>query len=254
VAAARAAVRDAELQLAYTEIRAPITGRIGEHKVDIGNLVTPEQTLLAVIESTDPIYADFTMSESELLALTETSPGERPVPLEQRDLDLRMGLGDQDDFPHEGKLDFRDLGVDPSTGTITYRARFDNPDGRILSGLFARLRIRVGQPESRLLVPDPAIGTDQRGDYVLVLRDDKTTDHRIVRPGLVQDGLRVIEDGLEADEWIIINGVQRARPNAEVNPVRVAIPAKPGDPVIPLDEPPAPGKADAAPTGAKARS
>jgi RND family efflux transporter MFP subunit len=250
VAAARAAVREAELQLSYTEVRAPITGRIGEHKVDVGNLVTPEQTLLAVIESTNPIYADFTMSESDLLALTETAPGERPVPLEQRDLDLHMGLGDQADFPFEGKLDFRDLGIDPSTGTITYRARFENPDGRILSGLFARLRISVGQPELRLLVPEPAIGTDQRGDYVLVLRDDQTTDHRMIRTGVAQDGLRVVDDGLKPEEWIIINGVQRARPNAKVNPERVELPARPGDPVKPLDPPPAGPKPEPSPDGA----
>lgn len=221
VSGARAAGREAELQLSYTEIRSPLSGRIGEHQVDVGNLVTPEQTLLAVIESTDPIYADFTMSESDFLALTRTSPGERPVPLEQRDITLSMGLGDETDFPFQGKLDFRDLGVDPRTGTITYRARFDNQDGRILPGLFARLRIAVGQPESSLMVPEPAIGTDQRGDYVLVLKEDKTTDHRVVRLGMRQEGFRVVEEGLKPEEFILVNGVQRARPNAEVNPVRV---------------------------------
>ena len=143
------------------------------------------------------------------------------MPLEERDITLSMGLGDETDFPFQGQLDFRDLGVDPRTGTITYRARFENQDSRILPGLFARLRIAVGQPESSLMVPEPAIGTDQRGDYVLVLKADKTTDHRMVRLGMLQEGFRVVEEGLKPDELILVNGVQRARPNTEVDPVRV---------------------------------
>jgi RND family efflux transporter MFP subunit len=212
--AAGAALTQAELNLGYTEIRAPIDGRIGRHLIDEGNLILPDQTLLAVIENIDPIYAYFNVSERDLTRIDELGPatqaGESPK--------LLMALGDEADFEHEGRLNFRELGVDPGTGTSLRRATFANPEGHIVPGMFVRVRVSLGPPKPRLLVEQRALGSDQRGDFVLVVNEKNTVEYRPVELGTATDGMRVIEKGINPGEWIVVNGLQRARPGATVTP------------------------------------
>lgn len=214
--AAEAAQKQAALNLGYTEIHAPINGRIGRHLIDEGNLILPDQTLLAIIESVDPIHAYFNVSESDLSRLASLSPQQ----VNEAAGKLQLAIGDQADFVHRGKLDFEQLGVDPGTGTSLRRAVFDNPDGSIVPGMFVRVRVQVGEPAERLLVEERALASDQRGDYLLVVNEKNVVEYRPVRLGTSVDGKRVIERGLEPGEWVVVNGLQRARPGAPVTPER----------------------------------
>jgi RND family efflux transporter MFP subunit len=235
VAVAAAAVRRAKKQLDYTEIRAPISGRIGRHLVDVGNLVQEGTTPLGVIESIDPIYAYFSIGESDLLKLRHlepqawdgsagTSPGsspgasQEPPVLHMGFVEESQGRNDEAQFPYRGHFDFRELGVDPKTGTILGRGVFPNPDGELLPGLFVRVRVPLGEPKPRLLVDARAVGMDQRGEYVLVVNEKNIVERRPVELGRPVDGLRLLESGIEADDRIIVNGLQRARPGAPVTP------------------------------------
>lgn len=223
VAAAEAVVRRAELDLGYCQIRAPISGRIGRHLVDRGSLIQAEQTHLATIESLDPIQAYFSLSESDLLRFMEMfRQHEIPDP-EQNPPVLFLGLDNSVGYPYQGAIDFREMGVDPTTGTALRRGLFANPNNELIPGLFVRIRAPIGQPQQRLLVEKRAIGTDQRGDYLLVVNDKNVVEYRLVKLGLSTDGMRVIEQGVEADEWIVVNGLQRARPGATVDPERVTM-------------------------------
>lgn len=224
----RAALTNAELQLSYTEIRAPIGGRIGRHLVDIGNLVQAEMTLMAIIEAYDPIHVLFTISESQALYFTRLRQQKKLPPLGSVPIVLNMGLGDEEGFPHEGRFDFAELGVDPETGTTLRRGIFPNPDGTLVPGLFARVRGAVGDPSPRLLVPERALGADQQGRYVLVVNGQDVVEHRTITPGIKVDALRVVEQGLKGDEWVVVDGLLRARPGAKVNPQREGTPATAG--------------------------
>lgn len=220
VDAAEAALQDARLQLGYTEIHAPIRGRIGRNLVDEGNLVQAEQTLLATIQSDDPIYVDFTLSEGELLDLSNEEEFDAPDPLHGGEQVLEMGLSGQEGYPYEGRLDYTDIGVDSNTGTLQLRGIFPNSDRRLLPGLFTRVRTAVGSARPRLLVPERAIGVDQQGDYVLVVDEKDTVEYRSVTLGQEVEGMRVVSKGLEGNEWIVVNGIQRARPGSPVDPER----------------------------------
>ncbi|MFH5803673.1 efflux RND transporter periplasmic adaptor subunit [Alienimonas sp. DA493] len=218
VQAARADVATAELNLEYTDIKAPIDGRIGRRQVDVGNLVQPEQTLLARVEAVDPIHVYFTLSEADLLRFLEMN---RQGTLKISDADpptIEAALGESGDFAFVGTLDFREFGVDPSTGTTVRRAEFDNDEQRLIPGLFVRIRAAVGEPRPRLLVEERAISADQRGDYLLVVDDKNTVQYRPVTVGPADAGLRVIESGLNPSDRVVVNGLQRARPGAEVAP------------------------------------
>ena len=217
---AEATVTTAELQLSYTEIRAPIGGRIGRNLVDVGNLVQTEMTLLGTIETTDPIHVYFTVSESQVLYFTRLRQQNKLPAIGASTIVLQMGLGDEEGYPHEGQLDFAELGVDPDTGTTMRRGIFPNPDGTIVPGLFARVRGAIGDPSPRLLVPERAVGADQQGRYVLVVNDKNVVEYRSIVAGIKFEGLRVIERGLKGDEWVVVNGLLRARPGAKVDPKR----------------------------------
>jgi RND family efflux transporter MFP subunit len=225
VAVAQAAVTNAQLDLDYTEIRAPITGLIGRHLVDVGNLVQVQETLLATIESMNPINAYFSVSESDLLRFRQMiRDNELPDPQKQPPL-MRLGLSNEKGYPHEGHVDFRDLGLNPDTGTILVRARFPNPNQVLLPGLFVRLQAPVGAPKPRLMIDERAIATDQRGEYVLVVDDENKVAYRPVDLGLASDGMREVISGIDPDSWVIINGLQRAQPGATVKPTRAAPPS-----------------------------
>jgi RND family efflux transporter MFP subunit len=221
-AAAEASVRRAKLDLAYTEIRAPIGGQIGMHLVDAGNLVQAELTLLAKIETVDPIYAYFSVSENDLLRFMEIAraSGLTAEELEENPLKLYLGLADETGFPREGEFDFSERSIDRQTGTALRRGVFKNDDRSLIPGLFVRIRAPLGPPQPRLLVEERAVNADQRGDYVLTVDDKNIVKYTPVKLGITIDGLRVVEEGVSADDWIVVNGVQRARPDAPVTPVR----------------------------------
>jgi RND family efflux transporter MFP subunit len=220
VAAADAMVRKANSDLSYTEIRSPITGRIGRHMVDEGNLVSTEQTLLATVESYDPIYAYFSVSESDLLryvSLTVEDGGS----LEQMEKDppkLYLGLSNEEDFPREGHFDFSERSIDRQTGTALQRGVFPNPGWTLVPGLFVRIKAPVGSPRPRLLVPERAVSVDQLGDFLMVVGEDKKALKRPAKLGMTVDGMRVVESGVTADDLVIVNGLQRARDGVVVEP------------------------------------
>lgn len=223
VKAAEAALRKATLDLNYTEIRAPISGRIGRHLVDIGNLVTKEQTELAVIENIDPIFVYFDVSEAVYLRYAAlVREGKVPDPT-ATPLVLKAALQNEKGFPHLGSLDYTDLGIDPSSGTIRRRGVFPNSDGLLLSGLFVRIRTEIGDPTPKLLIEERAIGSDQRGSFVLVVDEKNKVEYRPVKLGLQTDSLRVIEEGIESGDWVIVNGMQRALPGSQVRPQRATM-------------------------------
>jgi RND family efflux transporter MFP subunit len=225
VASAKASVRKAQLDLDYTEIRAPFAGRIGRHQVDIGNLVTSGTTLLATIETVDPIHAYFNVSEADLLRFLKMQR-EGTLKISDADpIEIDLAIGEEGEFNFHGKLDFREFGVDPSTGTTTRRAVYENPGGRLVPGLFVRVRAAVGDPQPKLLVEERAVSSDQRGDYLLVVNAKNVVEYRPVKLGSADAGLRVIGSGLRPEDRIVINGLQRARPGAEVNPEEVKMAA-----------------------------
>ena len=220
--AAAANVAQAKLNLGYTEIRAPIDGRIGRHLVDEGNLILADSSLLAIIESIDPIHAYFPVSERDLLRFMEMLRQHALPDPEKNPPELFLALGDEDDFPHRGVLDYRELGVDPGTGTTMRRGIFKNDRLQLLPGMFVRVRAALGKPQSRLMVEERALGADQRGDFVLVVDDKNKVEYRPVKLGISEDGKRVVLDGLQENEWIIVNGLQRARPGSTVTPEKLA--------------------------------
>jgi RND family efflux transporter MFP subunit len=221
VGVAEASLKTAQINLSYTTIYAPITGRIGRHLVDVGNLVgAGESTLLNTIKQYDPIYAYFALNERDLLTLLEQYHKEGPAP-PKWEPPVFLGLSNESGHPHEGKLDFADLGLDQSTGTILLRGVFPNPLPRtIVPGLFVRIRFPTGKRDNSLLVSERALGVDQRGEYVLVVNQDNVVEHRPVKVGASEGGMKVIEEGLKPDEWVVVNGMQRARAGAKVNPTQ----------------------------------
>jgi RND family efflux transporter MFP subunit len=216
---ARASLAAAQLNLSYTHIYAPFDGVIDRNLVDVGNLVgSGGATLLATMVRYEPIYAYFQMSESELLRYREGhSSG-------NGDDQVQLGLATDTEFPYTGRVDYIGNRVDPETGTIELRALFANPDGAILPGLFARVRVPMIHQRA-VLVPDSAIASDQGGQYVLVVDDKNQAEYRRVHVGpSVEDGLRVVEDGVGPADAIVVNGLQRARPGIEVKPSEAAKP------------------------------
>lgn len=227
ILAAEAAVRTAQLNLSYTRVTAPTTGRIGRSMVDVGNLVgAGEWTELTTIVQYDPVYAYFTISERDWVRY-QAGRGDNAA-AEERKMPVHMGLAGRKDFPYTGRLDFVDNRMDASTGTIEVRAIFNNPDHRIVPGLFARIRIPVGATSGALLVPESALGFDQQGRFLLVANAENVTEYRPVKAGEQVGDMRVIQSGLQADDRVIVNGLQKARPGGPVTP-QEAQPATPNE-------------------------
>src|SRR4051794_10525529 len=220
VASAQAALKQAELNLAWTEVRAPIAGRISDKRVDAGNLISGGQTgatLLTLIVSIDPIHFVFDGSETDFLRyLRLSATGARPS---SRDVQnpVAVRLADETDYKHEGRMNFVDNVVNSKTGTIRGRAVFDNKDGLLTPGFFGRLRLFGGEHET-LLIPDSAIASDQSRKIVFTVADDGTVGTKLIEEGPIVDGLRVIRSGLAATDRIVIDGMQRARPGSKVTP------------------------------------
>jgi RND family efflux transporter MFP subunit len=222
VAAQQAAERQAELDLEFTELRAPVSGRIGDRRVSIGNLVTGgtsgNTSLLATIESIDPIRFEFTLDEASYLRYGHFADDGAGAPNRGLTLPVTLKLLDESTFSHEGKMDFVDNAIDRSSSTIRARAVFANPGGKFTPGMFARVRMAAAPPKNELLVPDAAIGAEQVRKFVLVVDAENVARPKYVTLGPVVDGLRVVTQGLTPDDNVIINGLMRARPGAKVTP------------------------------------
>ncbi|MBL8845898.1 MAG: efflux RND transporter periplasmic adaptor subunit [Hyphomicrobium zavarzinii] len=223
VTAQEAAQRQAELDLQFTELKAPISGRIGDRRVSVGNLVTGgtagNTTLLATVVSVDPIRFEFTMDEASYLRYLRAAT-EAAATSSNRGMSLpvKLKLIDERDFVHEGKIDFVDNAIDRSSGTIRGRAEFRNPDGKLTPGMFGRIQIAVSKPAVALLVPDSAIGTEQVRKFVYAVSPDDVANPKYVTLGSVVDGMRVITDGLDSDDTVVVNGLMRVRPGTKVSP------------------------------------
>jgi RND family efflux transporter MFP subunit len=235
VAAQEAAVRQAELDMEFTELRAPVSGRIGDRRVSPGNLVTGgttgTTTLLATIQSIDPIRFEFTMDETSYLrylraAKTGPDPASRGA-----DVPVKLRLLDEQAFGHQGQMDFVDNAIDRSSGTIRGRAEFANPDGTFTPGMFGRIQVAAGPPGEALLVPDVAIGTEQVRKFVLVVDGENVARAKYVTLGSVAEGLRVVATGLDANDRVVVNGLMRVRPGMKVTPQQSTASASvPGQP------------------------
>ncbi|MCK6395832.1 efflux RND transporter periplasmic adaptor subunit [Zoogloea sp.] len=219
VQAARAALRIARLNLEYTTIKAPIDGRMSRAEVTVGNLVSPTGgPALTTLVSSDRIYAAFDVDEQTFLKSVN------PARTAQRtNLPVQLGLANQDGYSAEGRIHSVDNRLDTTSGTIRVRAVFDNPDGLLVPGLYARIRLGSATPRDAVLIDDRAVGTDQDKRFVLVVGEGNRTAYREVRLGKLQDGLRIVEDGLKPGERIVVNGLQRVRPGDPVTPHPVAM-------------------------------
>jgi RND family efflux transporter MFP subunit len=222
VAAQQAAEMQATLDLEFTELRAPVAGRIGDRRVSIGNLVTGgtsgNASLLATIESVDPIRFEFTLDEASYLRYGHFAEDGAGMANRGLTFPVKLKLIDESTFSHEGWMDFVDNAIDRSSGTIRARAVFVNPEGRFTPGMFARVRMAASPPKNALLVPDAAIGVEQVRKFVLVVDAQNVARPKYVSLGPVVDGLRVITEGLAPDDDVIINGLMRARPGVKVTP------------------------------------
>jgi len=220
LASAEAALKQAELNLEWTNVAAPIGGRISDRRVDAGNLITggpTGATLLTTIVSLDPIYFAFDGSEADFIRyLRLAAAGARPS---SRDVQnpVSVQLADETGYKHEGRMDFVDNVVNPKTGTIRGRAIFQNKDGLLTPGFFGRLRLYGGEHDA-LLIPDSAIASDQASKIVFTVANDGTVAVKRVELGPIVDGLRVIRAGLAATDRIVIEGLPRARPGQKVTP------------------------------------
>jgi RND family efflux transporter MFP subunit len=220
VAAQEEAVRQASLDLEYTELRAPVDGRIGDRRVSIGNLVTggtAGTTLLATIESVDPIRFEFTVDESSYLRYTRQAKDKADSTDLGITVPVNLKLIDEPTFAHTGRLDFVDNAINRQTGTIRLRAVFANPNRTFTPGMFARLQMAAAPPADTLLVPEVAIGAEQARKYVMVVDSSNVARPKYVTLGPVVDGLRVVA-GIAPDDNVIVNGLIRARPGAKVAP------------------------------------
>ena len=221
IRSAQAGWNAAKLDVEFTAIHAPISGRIGQALVTPGNLVgggTSAATLLTTLVSLDPIYCYVEVDErSSLKYRTLAKEGKRVSAL-FAEIPARMGLTNETGFPHEGKIDFVDNAIKPDTGTIRARGVFPNTDRLMAPGYFARLRIPGSGTYQAVLVRDSALGSDQGRPYVLVVGPDNKVQYRSVTTGPMDDGLRIIREGLNSDDRIVITGLLAARPGSVVNP------------------------------------
>lgn len=216
VASVQAALDSARLNLSFTEVRAPVDGKVSNAQITAGNLVTPSDTLTSVV-TTDPMYVYFDVDEQSFLKLDRLRRQNGHAP------EVDMGLADEQGYPHIGKIDFVDNQVKAGAGTIRLRAVFPNADGAFTAGLFARVELRSGEAQPRALIDDKAVGTDLGNKFVYVVGKDRKVEYRRVSTGALVDGLRVVDSGLNAEDVVIVNGLQHVRPGVEVNAKRVAM-------------------------------
>jgi RND family efflux transporter MFP subunit len=221
--AARASRDLTRLKLDSTEVTAPIRGKIGR-LLSAGNLVVADATVLATINSSDPMYVDFDVDERTFLSLgRQRREGKAKSELEPG-LPVLVGLTAEEGFPRRGRVDSVGTRFDPATGTLRCRAVVPNSDGMLVPGLFARLRLVTGVPSKALLVSERAVVTDQGRSYLWLVGDRDVVERRAVRLGKQHDGLRAVEEGLAEGEWVVVDGLEGMRAGMTVKPERVAMP------------------------------
>lgn len=236
VQASKANLETYQINLGFTKVTSPIDGRVSRYNITTGNLVNADQTLLTTVVSQDPMYVYYDVDEMTLLSFVRRLIAANADPLQMKKYPVYMALADEDGFPHEGYINFANNVVNASTGTITVRGVFSNPDSpskrRLLKpGMFVRIHFPVGEPHDALLVSEKALGTDQGRKYLFVVNDKNIVEYRPVQTGPLQDdGLRVIEEGLKKDERVIVSGLQLVRPKIEV---RVEVAPMPVTPIAP---------------------
>jgi len=229
---AQAKVVRAELTLSYTQVKAPIRARVGRDMVDVGNLVGEgEATVLTDLTQYNPMYVYFDLNERDLLtvmslyrkSLQEKGIDPRNEPSTRADIPLHLGLANEQGYPHEGLYDYGESSLDSDTGTVTLRGVFQNPEipPKLLSGLFARIRMPITTRQDMPLITEEAIAADQSGRFVLVVTKENVVEKRNIQLGQLIDGMRVIEEGIKNDDWIIVRGVQRVRTGSKVDPQKI---------------------------------
>ena len=238
VEAASAALDTAALNLSWTRVESPIAGLVSREEVTSGNLVSAGQTLLTTVVSVDKIYVEFESDEQVYLKYAAlTRSGERDN-ARSSNLPVWIGLADEKGTPHEGQMVFLDNALDAQTGTIRARALLDNHDRRFTPGLFARVKLEGSAKYEALLINDSAVGTDQNVRYVFAVGPDNKVEYRAVKLGpVIDDGLRVVRDGLKPGELVVVNGLQRVRPGVTIAPQKIAMGVKkPADAVLALNQ------------------
>jgi multidrug efflux system membrane fusion protein len=240
VAANEALVHQAELDFEqYSQLRAPIDGRIGDRRVSPGNLIpggaTGNTTLLATIVSIDPIRFEFTFDEGAYLRYARFNPpGDDPTK-RWSSMTVKLKLLDEQTFAHDGQMDFIDNAISQTSGTIRGRAVFANPGALFTPGMFGRIQVPGSPPYEALLIPDAAIGTEQTRKFVMVVDGEDVVRQKYVTLGQTVEGLRVIKDGLARDDRVIVDGLMRARPGVKVTPQEKPAPATAGGPKTKTD-------------------
>ncbi len=227
--ASQAALQSAKLNLGYTEVRAPVSGRVGKREITVGNLVAsgPDAPALTTLVSVSPIYASFNADEDVVLRALKSVRADAAAQTQVDRIPVQMVITTGSGAPIEGRMQLIDNQVDARSGTVRVRAVFENVDGSLMPGQFARLRMGQAQTTPALLVNERAIGTDQNKRFVMVVDADSKATYREVTLGVVVDGLRIITSGLQPGERIVVNGLQRIRPGALVAPQMVGMDGKP---------------------------
>ena len=221
VRGAQAAVETARLDLAFTEVRAPVAGRAGRAMLTTGNLAQADASMLTTVVSQDPVHVYFETDERTYLRHQAMS---REGTRTNTDNAVRVGLADETGYPHAGTVDFLDNQIDPATGTVRARAVLPNPDRRFTPGIFARVQLEGAAARPAILIDDKAVITDQDRKFVYVVGEDNTAQRRDIVPGRIVEGLRVVESGLAAGDRVIVNGVQKVfMPGMPVAPKAVAM-------------------------------
>ncbi|MET3440084.1 multidrug efflux system membrane fusion protein [Variovorax paradoxus] len=226
--AAQASLQSARLNLGYTQVRAPVSGRIGKLEVTVGNLVAagPGAPVLTTLVSVSPIYASFDADEQVITRALKDLPSGSSARGQIESIPVQMGTAGLEGTPFTGKLQLIDNQVDARSGTVRVRASFDNKDGALIPGQFARIRMGQARNDAALLVSERAIGTDQNKKFVMVVGEDNKAMYREVTLGASINGLRVVSKGLKAGERVVVNGLQHIRPGALVVPQSVTMDAK----------------------------
>ncbi|MBC7800493.1 MAG: efflux RND transporter periplasmic adaptor subunit [Gemmatimonadaceae bacterium] len=236
---AQANLLRANLELAYTEVRAPFAGRIDRHYVSVGNLVTGDTTLLTNLVTVDRIHFLFDVDQNALLRYTRAAASNNRPSLREARNPVRLQLADETGFPHEGEMDFVSNQVDQATGTVRVRALLRNDRQLFLPGIFGRVQLLGSAPYEAVMVPDDSIGTDQSRRFVYVLNKDNVPEQRRVELGRLMDGLRVVRSGVGAQDTVVVGALQRVRPGQRVTPRQqpIAVP-QPAQTASAADTPP----------------
>ena len=220
-----------QLDLNFTRIDAPITGRVSRFEVTEGNVVQSGQnggTLLTTIVSVDPMFVYFDIDERTLLLVQRQVQSGQMKNVQETAFPISVGLADEPNFPRQGSVNFMDNKVDPGTGTLRLRANIENHDDMLTPGLFVRCHLPLGEPRRMTLVSEQAMGSDQGQKYVYLVNDKNEIVYRPVKVGRLYGGLRVIEDGLSKSDKVVVIGLQRVQPGAKVEPKLAEMPSRPG--------------------------